>query len=118
MRMTEQADVTGTKVTYSWLLDAPYAMRKQLDGWKWIKGAGCKGCYVTNDSDLALKTASRFKLSIKSNGTHEVHDVPMFFNQKIAELTEQASKFDPTWVEERLALQGMNARIEQMWAVR
>lgn len=117
MQMHEQADVTGTNVTYSWLLDAPYAVRNDLHGWKWLKGAGCKGCYVTNDSEIALRTAVKFKLNIKSNGTHEVHAVPMFFNKKIAELVELSAKFDPTWVEERLTLQGINSRIEQMRGV-
>jgi hypothetical protein len=78
MRMTEQADKTGEKITYSWLLEALYAQRKQLLGWKWIRGAGCKGCYVTNDSALALRTAKRWGLNIGSNSTHEVHKVPMF----------------------------------------
>jgi hypothetical protein len=35
-------------------------------------------------------------------------------NKKLAELEAMVSRLDPIWVEERLALQGMYARIEQL----
>ncbi len=71
MKLYEQADKTGDKVTYSWLLEAPYNMRGRLVDWKWVKGVGGKGCYVTNNLLLAIVTARRFGLGKPiSNGTH------------------------------------------------
>lgn len=73
MKLYEQADRTGDKVTYSWMLDAPYKMRKELlsEGWKWIKGVGCRGSFVTNELITALDTARKYKLGApESNGTH------------------------------------------------
>lgn len=70
MKIYEQKD--GNK--YSWLLQAPYSMRKDFTphGWKWIRGAGCKGCYVTNDYALAKQTQQMFRIPpFESNGTHK-----------------------------------------------
>jgi hypothetical protein len=77
MRIQEQVDRTGDNLTYSWLLEAPYTMRNKLSGWKWLKGHGCKGCYVTNDKELAIHTAGQYKCRIISNGTHQRSGAPM-----------------------------------------
>jgi hypothetical protein len=76
-RIYEQADKTGEKVTYSWIWDAPYNYKNTAEsyGWKWIKGR--PGCYVTNNRDAAIRTASDYGISIISNGTHAVHNVKM-----------------------------------------
>ncbi len=80
LRMLEQADTsirTGEPI-YSWILEAPYASRGRLmTGWKWVKGAGCSGCFVTNEASLALAQSTRLGLPIESNGTHAVHNVPL-----------------------------------------
>lgn len=77
MRMWEQVDsVVYALHRYSWIFDAPYRMRKQLPGWKWVQGAGCRGSYVTNDRNLANQTAERFGIKIESNGTHNAIMAP------------------------------------------
>lgn len=74
--MYEQADTGKDGFIYSWILEAPYKARKQLDGWKWVRGK--PGCYVTNSNQLANATADRLHLKIVSNGTHKAINAPMF----------------------------------------
>jgi len=76
MRICEQVDKTGEKLTYSWLLDGAYVYRKHLKAWKWVPGLRCAGCFVTNDENLAKETANKFKLNVISNGTHNCHNAP------------------------------------------
>lgn len=74
----EQADRSNeTKVVYSWIIDARKGKSKQLLGWKWVSGAGCRGMFVTNNRQLALATAKQFGLQVESNGTHVVSNAPM-----------------------------------------
>jgi len=90
-RIIEQADRasnTATGATYSWILDQA---KKSVDlapnligaGWKWVPGRkipflGVFGdsVFVTNDPDLAARTATRFNLDIISDGSHKVLGVP------------------------------------------
>ncbi len=76
LQMFEQADTGRNGFIYSWILDAPYAMRSRLSGWKWLRGAGCRGCYVTNDEQLASNTAKLAKLVIRTNNTHATFGAP------------------------------------------
>lgn len=72
-RMYEQADKTGDRVTYSWILDGlkrGYARR--LPGWKYVG----RCCWVTNDAALAARHIGREVAGVTSNGTHAVHGVP------------------------------------------
>jgi hypothetical protein len=95
MKLYEQADKTGDNVTYSWLLEAPYKMRKELDAWKWIKGVGGRGCFVTRNLLAVLLTSRKYKLGKPvSNGTHDVHKVDLseFKEGELGELTEAELK--------------------------
>jgi hypothetical protein len=79
VRIYEQADLHSTgEPIYSWILEAPYRLRTWLKtfGWKWTSGPE-GGCYTSNSPTTALSFASRLGLKIGSNGTHEVHGVPM-----------------------------------------
>ena len=80
IRIWEQADRTGDKVRYSWLLSGvSYHTRKRMEelGWKWIRGIGCKGVYSTSDADTAKTTADHNDISIMSNGTHAQSNCPL-----------------------------------------
>ncbi len=74
VRFFEQADRTGDKITYSWIIDAPKRAARHLPGWKWVHGR--PGSFVTNDQRLAAETAARHGLTPQSNGTHDVHNAP------------------------------------------
>ncbi len=76
MKIYEQVDKTGDLFSYSWIFDAPYKMRKELHEWTWIRGR--PGSFVTNNYALAQTTAGMYKLKIDSNGTHAVHNMPMY----------------------------------------
>lgn len=82
MTIYEQADrPTSDRVLYSWMLSRAYGTRREMErwGWKWIRGAGCRGVFVTNDP-AALRTA-REALRLGdpvTNGTHAAVGAPMF----------------------------------------
>lgn len=58
--------------TISFILDGMPKRKSVINlGWKWIKGAGCRGCYVTNDKQLAETTAKKINVNFESNGTAE-----------------------------------------------
>lgn len=59
--LTMWLQVDGKHNTY--ILNAPYRMKKALFGWKWLKGY--KGCFVTNDETLAVSFASLNNLVIR-----------------------------------------------------
>ena len=107
MRLFEQADKTGEKVTYSWLLEAPYRMRNDLPAWTWIKGVGGKGCFVTRNLLAVIITSRKYKLGKPvSNGTHDIHnlrelgseelfhkvDLSEFKEGELGEITEEELK--------------------------
>ncbi len=76
-RITEQADYGREGFIYSWLLDCiPYRGKFAYTGWKWIPGHGCRGCYVTNQATLALAMASRLRVEVGANGSHEAIKAP------------------------------------------
>jgi hypothetical protein len=77
MRMYEQADRGApNSYVYSWILEAPYSMRKKLVGWRWTKGYGCRGSFVTKDINVAKETAIGYGLIITTNSTHSVIGAP------------------------------------------
>ena len=78
MKLYEQADKTGGETRYSWLLDAPYRMKKALEplGWKWVKGR--PGCFTHTCLLAVIITARQYKLGKpESNGTHKAVKVEM-----------------------------------------
>jgi hypothetical protein len=75
MRLFEQADL-GDDFTYSWILEAPYKLRSQLEQWEWVPGHRCPGCYVTKDQDVAKLAAEIYGLTIQTNNTHAVIGAP------------------------------------------
>lgn len=76
LRLSEQVDKTGRKLTYSWMLDAPRHFTLDQD-WHYIPGYRCRGCHVTNSLKAARAVAARFHLTVVSNGTHAVHRAPL-----------------------------------------
>ena len=76
IRMYEQADTGKNGFIYSWILDAPYSIRKGLPDWKWVRGDPT-GSYVTNERQLAIDTARKLNIKIESNGTHSVNKAPL-----------------------------------------
>lgn len=59
MKIYEQVDRTGDILRYTWI----------LSGWKWLKGYGCKGCYVTSTKEEAEKIMRIYNLVMGSNST-------------------------------------------------
>lgn len=80
LRMYEQVDRTGDNLTYSWIFDAPYRRWKKvmdkLPAWKWVRGAGCPGSFVTTEKKAALEMSSTNFVDIRSNGSHDSHKAP------------------------------------------
>lgn len=84
MKLYEQVDRNGDgkQSIYSWMLEGiGWNARRQmtLNGWKWIRGIGCRGCYTTQDAATAALAASRLNLTIASNGTHKTLGAKMYF---------------------------------------
>jgi len=79
----EQVNKEGKNFVYSWLLGAPRQYKNDLNskfpGWVWIPGRrGIKGCFVTENYELAVRTAEFWGLVISSNGSHAELGLPMF----------------------------------------
>lgn len=80
IRLCEQADTAKEGFCYSWMLDGiPYTQRNQLPDWKWIKGVGSRGCFVTNNETTAQNIISKFSLVVTSNGSHAALGAPKKF---------------------------------------
>lgn len=87
IRLYEQVDKTGELFTYSWILDGVSgragSVRRSLVGmgWKFVRGYGCRGCYVTKDYATAKQTCPSIfgvVVPIESNGTHKTHNTKMY----------------------------------------
>lgn len=70
----EQVDTGKNGFLYSWLLEAPYRLHKQLQPWQWVRGK--PGCYRTHDRELAMQTALRLNITIRTNNTHKSLNAP------------------------------------------
>jgi len=69
-----------SRFTYSWMLSRAYATRGEMErwGWKWIKGAGCRGVFVTNDPAAVDRARGVLRLDAPlTNGTHAAIGAPM-----------------------------------------
>lgn len=77
MRIWEQADKTGERVHYSWMLDGAKKWQSPGAGWKWVPGSRCRGVHSTTCISLVIAYAVRHGLRITSNGTHAAQGVQM-----------------------------------------
>jgi hypothetical protein len=80
MRIIEQADRTGDRTTYTWMLARSYQTRSEMErwGWKWLPGHRCRGTFVTNDIAAVFRAVSVLRLPApESNGSHARLGVPM-----------------------------------------
>ena len=68
----EQADRGKEGTIYSWLLDGAKGHKKELQilGFKFVRGVGSPGCFVTNNANLVRDLANQWHIPVKSNGTH------------------------------------------------
>lgn len=69
-----------TPYRYSWMLSRGYNTRTEMArwGWKWIKGSGCRGVFVTNDPAAVDRARAVLRLDAPvSNGSHERMEAPM-----------------------------------------
>lgn len=76
MKIYEQADKTGDRITFSWILDgvAKRAAKRLGPAWKWTRGPGRgRGVFVTNDPEAAAAAQHAHGCPLESNGTHAVH---------------------------------------------
>lgn len=81
MTIYEQADAGRERPIYCWMLSRGYGTRREMErwGWKWIKGAGCRGVFVTNDPAAVRIAREVLQLAAPvSNGTHAAIGAPMF----------------------------------------
>ena len=80
MTIFEQADSTGGRVTYSWMISRGYNTRSEMErwGWRWIAGHRCRGVFVTNNPAAVTRAMSVLRLSSPStNGSHTRVGAPM-----------------------------------------
>ena len=76
MRLYEQADQGKEGFIYSWILDAPFRLKKSLDWrWKWTPGPQ-GGSFVTTVEEVARSMAANWLLTIGTNGTHQSIGAP------------------------------------------
>jgi len=77
----DQVDAGRDRPVYCWMLGRAYATRSEMQrwGWKWIKGSGCRGVFVTNDPAAVRIAREVLRLDApKSNGSHARAGFPMF----------------------------------------
>lgn len=81
MKIYEQADPGRDGPIYSWMISRAYATRREMErwGWKWIRGVGCRGVFVTNSPAAVRLAQETLRLDAPtSNGTHAAADAAMF----------------------------------------
>lgn len=78
-KIYEQCDRTGDRLRYSWLYSAGYGRRGELQplGWRWVRGVGCRGTWVTNDP-APVRQLLAAGAKVETNGTHAAHGAPLF----------------------------------------